>query len=355
MTKTAFTGGGTMGHVTPNLALIPELQKKGYSIIYIGSRNENEKKVVSDLGVKFYSIKTGKFRRYFDLKNITDIFNIISGFISSLKILRKQKPDLLFSKGGFVSVPVVFSAYLLKIPVILHESNITIGLANRLCIPFAKLICYSFEETKKYLGQKDMTLTGIPIRPGLLDGNKEKGYKICGFTETKPVLLIIGGSQGSRIINNKVYENLNELLKDFQVCHICGNDGVKSELLGLTGYKAFEYVHEDLKDIFAITDLVLSRAGATAIFELLALNKPNLLVPISANRSRGDQIKNAVQFEKKGFSRVIVEEELSGERLLKELRKTYERSEEVIKYMKEDTRLNSNKMIIELIDKYKKG
>ena len=307
------------------------------------------------MDVDFFSIKAGKLRRYFDLKNITDIFKIISGFFSSINILIRQKPDLLFSKGGFVSVPVVFSAYLLRIPVILHESDITIGLANRLCIPFAKLICYSFEETKKYLNKKNIEMTGIPIRPELLEGSKEKGYEICGFTEEKPVLLIVGGSQGSRIINENIYNILEDLLLDFQVCHICGNDGVRKDLLELPGYKAFEYVHEDLKHIFAMADIVLSRAGATAMFELLALRKPNLLIPLSANKSRGDQLKNAEQFEKKGFSRVILEEDLYGERLLKELKKTYENLVETIKLMSQDTRPGSNKMIISAIDKYKKG
>jgi UDP-N-acetylglucosamine--N-acetylmuramyl-(pentapeptide) pyrophosphoryl-undecaprenol N-acetylglucosamine transferase len=351
MPKIAFTGGGSMGHVTPVLALVPGLAGMGYEIIFIGSKNENEKKVVSDSGIVFYSIRAGKLRRYFDLKNIKDFVNIFFGFSDALKILRKEKPDIVFSKGGYISTPVVFAAYILKIPVILHESDITPGLANRLSAPFAKTICCSFDATAGYFNKKKTIMTGIPIRKELFEGDMQKGLLLCGFTRQKPVLLVMGGSQGSRMINDSIYGVLDALLEKFQVCHLVGKDGIRKEFESLCGYKAFTYVDKDMKDIMAAADIILSRAGATSIFEYLALRKPNLLIPLSVKKSRGDQVKNAEEFLKKGYSRVIPEEELCADRLMDAITEIYMDRKSIMACMSVDNRPDSNNILIGLIEK----
>ena len=310
MIRIVLTGGGTSGHVTPNIALVPELSKIGYDISYIGSRNGIEKELVEKVGVAYYSINTGKLRRYFDLKNITDIFRVADGLRQAYFLLGRLKPDIVFSKGGFVSCPVVWAAWLRKIPVVIHESDMTPGLTNKLSIPFAKKVCYTFPESARYITKEKGVLTGIPIRGSLLSGNKNEGGKLCGFTDSKPVIAVIGGSLGSEKINGIVRNVLQSLLKDFNVCHICGKGNVKPEFNGTGGYKQFEYLADGLPHIFALADMVVSRAGATVLFELLALKKPNLLIPLSRAASRGDQILNAQSFEKRGFSRVLPEEEL---------------------------------------------
>ena len=288
--KIVLTGGGTAGHITPNIALLPELEKAGYEVFYIGSYDGMEKRLMADYHIPYYGIATGKFRRYFDLKNFSDPFRVLKGFSEARKILKELQPDVVFSKGGFVSVPVVRAAASLKIPCVIHESDMTPGLANKLCIPVARKVCCNFPETLKSLPAEKSILTGSSIREELLHGNKEAARKLCGFHSDKPVLMIIGGSLGSAVINQSVREALPKLLDDFQIVHICGKDKIDNLLLKTPGYKQFEYVKDDLKDIFAMADIVVSRAGANAICELLALKKPNLLIPLSAGASRGDQI-----------------------------------------------------------------
>lgn len=285
--KIVLTGGGTAGHVTPNIALLPHLKELGYDIFYIGSYDGIEKKLISDFEIPYYGISTGKFRRYFDVKNFTDPFRVVKGYSEARKILKEIQPDLVFSKGGFVSVPVVRAAASLDIPSIIHESDMTPGLANKLCIPVADKICCNFPETLKLLPEGKAALTGSPIREELAKGNKIAAYDLCGFHPSKPVLMVIGGSLGAAAINKTVREALPELLKDFQVVHICGKEKVDNLLLNTKGYKQFEYVKGELKDLFAMADLVISRAGANSICELLALKKPNLLIPLPAASSRG--------------------------------------------------------------------
>ena len=285
--KIVLTGGGTAGHITPNIALLPRLEQKGYDVFYIGSYDGMEKRLMADFQIPYYGISTGKFRRYFDLKNFTDPFRVLKGFAEARKILKDIQPDLVFSKGGFVAVPVVRAAASLKIPCVIHESDMTPGLANKLCIPVAKKVCCNFPETLRTLPASKAILTGSPIREELLHGNREAAYRLCGFDSSKPVLMVIGGSLGSAAINQAVRESLPALLADFQIVHICGKDKIDNLLLNTNGYRQFEYLKTELKDVFAMADVVVSRAGANAICELLALKKPNLLIPLSAGASRG--------------------------------------------------------------------
>lgn len=356
MKKIVLTGGGTAGHVTPNMALIPELQKQGYEVHYIGSYEGIESKLIADLGIPYYGISSGKLRRYIDLKNISDPFKVIKGLHQARRLLRKIKPDVVFSKGGFVSVPVVVAAKSRKIPCIIHESDMTPGLANKICIPCASRVCTNFPETMKHLPPEKAVLTGSPIREELFHGDKAKGLAFCGFDSSKPVILIIGGSLGAVAVNNAVRNILPELLKKYQVIHLCGKDKIESSLNGTKGYVQFEYIKEELCDLMAAADIMISRAGANAICEILALRKPNILIPLSAQASRGDQILNAASFEKAGYSIVIQEEDVTDEKLLAAVNQAYDNREEYIKAMKRSQLNNSIEKIVGLINEAaKKG
>lgn len=314
MKKIVLTGGGTAGHVTPNIALLPSLRAEGYDILYIGSYDGMEKSLIEAEQVPYRGISTGKFRRYFSLKNFTDPFRVIKGYFEARRILREYRPDVLFSKGGFVSVPVVLAAGRQKIPVIIHESDMTPGLANKLCFRSAKKICCNFPETMKLLPAGKAVLSGSPIRKELTEGDRLAGLKFAGLSANRPVLLMMGGSSGSVVINQALRSILPRLLPQFQVIHLCGK-GRLDPSLHMEGYVQYEYISRELKDLMAAADLVLSRAGANAICELLALHKPNILVPLSAAVSRGDQILNARSFEKQGFSYVLEEEQMNADSL----------------------------------------
>lgn len=350
MKKIVMTGGGTAGHVTPNIALMPALKEAGYDIQYIGSYNGIEKGLIEAQGIPYIGIDSGKLRRYFDIKNFSDPFRVIRGFGQAISLMHKIKPDIVFSKGGFVSVPVVLAAKVCGIPAIIHESDITPGLANKIAIKGAKKVCCNFPETLKYLPADKAVLTGSPIRRELLSGNKENAYKLCGFpTENKPVLLIIGGSLGSRTINEAVRKILPKLLKDFHIIHLCGKGNLDESLIGTVGYTQFEYVSAELTDMLALADLAISRAGANSICELLALHKPNILIPLSAAASRGDQILNANSFEKQGFSYVIKEEDVTDEVLLSAVREVYDNRQKYIDTMSNSGQMDSIGTILELI------
>lgn len=314
-----FTGGGSAGHVIVNLSLIPILQSDGWEVDYIGSKDGIERKLIGQLqNVTYFPISTGKLRRYMSLENMKDPFKVLKGTFQAWKIIGKRKPLIIFSKGGFVSVPVVMAAKMRRIPAVIHESDFTPGLANKLAIPFAKKILATFPETTKYLPEKKSEYVGAVIREELFQGNKADGLAYCGLVSGKPVLLVMGGSVGSRNINQRVRESLPTLLETFQIIHICGA-GNKEEAYAQEGYCQFEYVQEELKDIFACTDLVISRAGSNAIFEFLALNIPMLLIPLSRSASRGDQIMNAEVFAEKQYARVLEEESLTKERFIEEI------------------------------------
>ncbi len=349
MKKIVMTGGGTAGHVTPNLALVPLLKEAGYEISYIGSYNGIEKQLVEDAGITYYGISSGKLRRYFDWKNFSDPFRVIKGFWEAKSIIKKIKPDVVFSKGGFVTVPVVIAAGRQHIPAIIHESDMTPGLANKLAIPFASKVCCNFPETVNYLPEGKAVHTGSPIRSELFSGSKEAGLSFCGFTADKPVLLIMGGSIGSRFINNAVWGSLDELLETFQIVHLVGKGNINNDVVGKKGYQQYEFISEQLNDVFAMTDMMISRAGANSISEILALKIPNILIPLSAAASRGDQILNAASYEKQGFSTVIQEEELTAELLLNSVKDVYSRREEIRTRMSESKLLDANKVILDLI------
>ncbi len=316
MKKIVMTGGGTAGHVTPNIALLPSLREAGYEISYIGSYEGIEKRLIEEQNIPYYGIASGKLRRYFDPKNFTDPFKVVKGLGQAVSLLRKIKPDIVFSKGGFVSVPVVLAAKICHIPAIIHESDITPGLANKIAIPGATKVCCNFPETLKYLPKEKAVFTGSPIRQELLSGNADAALSFCKLpAKSKPVLLIIGGSTGSKVINTIVRASLPSLLKNYLVIHLCGKNNLDTSYDGTAGYVQLEYAGKELADLFALSDIVISRAGANAIFELLALRKPNILIPLSAAASRGDQILNANSFQNSGYSYVLEEEKLSMETL----------------------------------------
>ena len=350
MKKIVMTGGGTAGHVTPNIALLPRLKELGYDISYIGSYNGIEKRLMEEQGIPYYGISSGKLRRYFDPKNFSDPVKVVKGFNQAVRLMHKLKPDVVFSKGGFVSVPVVLAAKMCHIPAIIHESDMTPGLANRIAIPGAVKVCCNFPETIKYLPEGKAVLSGSPIRQELLKGNPISALDYCGFTANKPVILIIGGSTGSRVINDCIREMLPDLLEKYQVIHLCGKGNLDDSLKEKEGYAQFEYAGAELKDMFALSDLVISRAGANSICELLALHKPNILIPLSANASRGDQILNAKSFEKQGYSYVIEEEQMSRETLAAAIQTVTEKKADYIKAMSESDQLSSIDTITGLIE-----
>ena len=350
MKHIVLTGGGTAGHVTPNIALIPKLQEKGFQISYIGSYNGIEKSLIQELGIPYYGISSGKLRRYFDIKNFSDPFRVLKGYSQAKKLMKQLKPDVVFSKGGFVTVPVVLAAKKRKIPAIIHESDMTPGLANKLCLSSATKICCNFPETVSTLPADKAVLTGTPIRQELLHGDKEAARNFCGFSSDKPVLLVIGGSLGAASVNENVRKILPELLKEFQVIHLCGKGKTDSSLEHIAGYVQYEYIKEELPDLFALADIVISRAGANAICELNALAKPNLLIPLSANASRGDQILNARSFERQGYSMVLEEEEITESVLMDSIRKLYENRNSYIEAMQSSKQLDSINQIVSIIE-----
>lgn len=333
MSKILLTGGGTAGHVTPNIALIPLLKEAGFEIEYMGSYNGIEKSLIEKEGIPYTGISSGKFRRYLSAKNFSDLFRILKGFSEAKKHLKASKPDIIFSKGGYVSVPVIHAASKLGIPIVIHESDLTPGLANKLSIPKATKVCYNFPETKDYVPEGKSVHTGLPVRATLLSGNPHTGYEFCGFTEDKPMLMIIGGSLGAARINEAVREALDELLKTFCVAHVCGKGKVDESLENIPNYKQFEYVDEELPDLFAAASLIISRAGANVIYEILALKKPSLLIPLGTDQSRGDQILNARSFKRRGFSENLLEEELSRESLINDVFEVFNNKESYIKAM----------------------
>ncbi len=355
-----LTGGGSAGHVMPHLALLPRLRAVGVEIHYVGQAGQQvarpkgsalsvaegkalspiEWTLIAPTGLPYHGIDAGKFRRYFDLQNVTDLFRIAHGFIQSLGLVRRLRPTLLFSKGGFVTPPLVWATWLMRhtlgppTRIVIHESDLTPGLANRLCMPFADRICYSFPETGEHLPPDKAVYTGIPIRASLLEGDGATGRRLCGFptADGRPCVLVIGGSQGAAAINQAVYAASEDLVKTFNVCHICGpgESNVKFANLTLPNFKYFSYVGEELAHLYAMADVVVARAGATTLFELLALRKPNLLIPLSLGASRGDQIENAASFARQGFSHVLDEADLTPTTLVQRLHQAYAEREAMI-------------------------
>lgn len=326
-----FTGGGTAGHVTPNLALIEAAQKEGWEMAYIGAKDSVEQKMIHNINVPFYAVKSGKLRRYFSWKNFLDPFNILLGIAQSWHLMGKLKPDVVFSKGGFVAFPVVFAAWLRRIPVVAHESDMSPGLANRLSFPFVDKICLTFAAAKSHFKQQDRTeVTGTPIRAQLFQGNKQKGLDLCGFNAEKPCLMLMGGSQGASGLNQVLRQALPQLTRQFQIIHLCGQGKVDPSLADNPSYCQFEYANEELPDLFAAADVLVSRSGANSLYEILALKKPHVLIPLSKKVSRGDQIQNARYFRDIGLSTVIDEDKLDEMNLIAAVEHVYQNRDEII-------------------------
>lgn len=349
-----FTGGGTAGHVTVNMALIPIFQKEGYTIDYIGSHDGIERELIGQMNdVTYHPISTGKLRRYMSIENFKDPFKVMKGVMQAWKIIGKTKPDIIFSKGGFVSVPVVLAAKLRRVPTIIHESDYTPGLANKLSIPFVNQVLTTFPETLEYVPEKKSTYVGAVVREELFTGSEEVGYKLTGFTKRKPVLLVMGGSSGSAKLNTIIRNCLDDILQNFQVIHICGTGQLDSSI-NQEGYVQYEYVQDALKDMFAITDYVVSRAGSNAIFEFLALQIPMLLIPLSRAASRGDQIVNAKSFAKQRFAQVIEEESLEEETFVSELEQLRQMGPIIVDHMQNYKQSEALDKVVEIIHKYRK-
>ena len=349
MKKIILTGGGTAGHVTPNLALLPSLRKEEFEIHYIGSYNGIERRLIEDAGIPYDGISSGKLRRYFDIKNFSDPLRVLKGYGQAKRLMKQYHPDIVFSKGGFVSVPVVLAAKHYKIPVIIHESDMTPGLTSKICIPAAKKVCCNFPETLNYLPKDKAVLSGSPIREELLTGDRLSGLQYAGLSANRPVILVIGGSLGSVTVNHAVRSILPKLLSQFQVIHICGKGNLDESLIGTSGYVQYEYVDKPLRHLFAAADLIISRAGANSICEILALRKPNILIPLSAAASRGDQILNANSFAKQGFSTVLEEEVLTSDTLYQAVSDTYKKRTAFIEAMEKSTLNNAVETIMNLI------
>ncbi len=317
--RIVLTGGGTAGHVTPHLSLIPRLKALDYDIHYIGTQNGIEHEMIAKIpGITYHAVQSGKLRRYFSLQNFTDPFRVLWGAFQSVGLMLKLKPDVCFSKGGFVSVPVVIGAWLCRVPAVCHESDLTPGLANRICAKFASRVATTFEECAAALGSKAV-MTGTPMRPELFQGSRGAGLALMGFTGQKPILLMTGGSLGAQSVNKCLREALPGLLPTMDVMHLCGKGNLEDALADTCGYCQKEFLSEELPDALATADIVLSRAGSNTLSELLALHKPMLLVPYPLGASRGDQIQNAESYRKKGLARVLPQEDMTADSLTREL------------------------------------
>ncbi|GAA0351230.1 UDP-N-acetylglucosamine--N-acetylmuramyl-(pentapeptide) pyrophosphoryl-undecaprenol N-acetylglucosamine transferase [Bacillus horti] len=316
---------------------------------YIGSEEGIEKQMISAIdGVHYYGIATGKLRRYFDLQNIKDPFKVLKGIFQASKIIRRLKPNVIFSKGGFVSVPVVLGGWMNRVPILIHESDYTPGLANKIALPFVSKVLLTFPETKQFVNEKKAQYIGSVVREELKQGNAHKAQEKLGFSPTKPVLLVMGGSLGARKINETVRSHLETLLERFQIVHLCGKGSVDPSL-NMKGYAQFEFLQEELADVLALTDVVISRAGSNSIFEFLALKKPMLLIPLSRKASRGDQILNAKSFAKSGYCHMLEEEDLTDETFLKAVEAVYRDSETFIQTMKKAQVENTTAEVLDII------
>ena len=354
MKKIVMTGGGTGGHVTPNLALIPRLQADGWEVHYIGGANSAEQELISRVpGVTFYTVAVGKLRRYFDLKNFSDPFRVIKGVAQATAIIRRIQPNVVFSKGGFVSVPVVYGAKLNGVPVVTHESDLTPGLANKLCLPFARVQCCTFPEAVKYSKGKGI-YTGTPIRPEVLRGSREAGLARFGFSANLPVLMVVGGSSGAQAVNECVRAALPKLTQSFQVLHLCGKGNADPGLADVKNYAQCEYLNEEMADAYACADVVVSRAGSNSLCELLALRKPALLIPYPSSASRGDQILNAKSFESRGLSRVLDQAEMTPDTLTAAIAGLYHDRGALYDAMAAEGAVNGVDAVLEQIYKYAK-
>lgn len=352
MKRIVLTGGGTAGHVSPNQALIPHLEREGWEIHYIGTKAGIERTLIEPIsGVTYHAVSSGKLRRYFDWKNFTDPFRVIAGAFQSFNIIRKLKPSIVFSKGGFVSVPVVIGAALCGVPVVMHESDITPGLANKICKPFSKAICTTFPECAKLLGSKGIE-TGTPLRAQIFSGTREKGLALTGFDGSRPILMMIGGSLGAQSVNAVLREALPALTQKFDVLHVCGKGNLVPELSSMPGYRQFEYLTDELPSAFACADILLSRAGSNSLSEILALKKPALLIPYHSGR--GDQVLNANSLKARGLAHVMIQSDLTAKTLVPAINALYEERELLTQRIAALPDADGTKAVLDQIHKYTK-
>ncbi len=350
MKRIVLTGGGSAGHVTPNLALVPGLLERGYEVHYIGSVDGVERSLLADEpDINYHPIACGKLRRYKSLKNLSDPFRVIQGLGQARKLLKELRPHVVFSKGGYVAVPVVLAAASRKVPIVAHESDYTPGLANKIAQPYAKVLCTTFPETAE--GRENAVYTGALLREKVFSGNRRRGLELLGFNGQKPVMLVMGGSLGAQAINEAVWEGFKRLKIRFDVVHLCGKGHLNPQMEGEAGYRQLEYADESLPDLFAAADLFVSRAGSNSIFELLALQKPNLLIPLPLSASRGDQLLNARSFEKRGFSKVLPQEELDEDTLYTATADLFENRVRYIEAMRREGYRNALASVLDIIDK----
>lgn len=350
MKKLLLTGGGTAGHVTPNMAIIPKLKEK-YELYYIGSYNGIERELIGGTGIKYKAISTGKLRRYFSLENFLDFFRVFRGIVQSYIYIKKIKPQLLFSKGGFVAVPAVLAAKLCNVPIVCHESDLSPGIATRISAKFAKKICCTFEECAKLFGSRGVH-SGTPLRESLFTGSAQRAkekYKL----DDKPVILIMGGSQGALAVNNAIHSIIDEITKKYNVIHLCGEGKVNNDLLNKDSYIQIEYLKDELADVLSLADIIISRAGSNSIEELHSLQKPMLLIPLPMTSvSRGDQIQNAKSYAEKGFAHLLMQEDMNEENLLKAIDKLYSERNKLIDNMNQNPAKQGRDIVINLIDEY---
>lgn len=349
MKRIVLTGGGTAGHVTPHLSLIPRLKEQGYDIHYIGTEKGIEHQMIAQIpGVTYHAVKSGKLRRYFSLQNFTDPFRVIAGAFQSVALMHRLKPNVLFSKGGFVSVPVVVGAWLCRVPAVCHESDLTPGLANRICARFATRVATTFPECAKALGDKGVH-TGTPLRPELFQGSRAAGLALSGFDGTKPVLLMTGGSLGAQSVNKCLRQALPELLPHMDVMHLCGKGNLDESLMNTPGYCQKEFLSAEMPDALAMADIVLSRAGSNTLSELLALHKPMLLVPYPLSASRGDQIENAKSYQRQGLARVLMQEDMTPETMTRALLSLLEDRQQLLENLEACPVQDGTQAVLDLI------
>jgi len=349
MKKILLTGGGTAGHVIPNIALLPQLKAMGFEIHYAGSEAGIEKGIVEQAELPYHAISSGKLRRYLSMKNVTDAFRVLKGLSDANRLIKQLRPSVCFSKGGFVTVPIVIACWKNKVPVIIHESDMTLGLANKIAVKFASKICVTFPETMARVSKKKAVHTGTPIRKELFTGERQKGARLCNFPTEKPVVLVMGGSLGSVKINTCLRQALPAILEQFNVIHLCGKNNL-DEQINLSGYKQFEYLSDEMPHVLAFADVIASRAGSNSINEFLALRKPALLIPLSKKASRGDQILNANSFNSHGFSAVMEEDSMTAETLSQAILNLYTNRGAYIAAMKKSPATDGVGQVLKVIE-----
>ncbi len=349
--RVVVTGGGSSGHVTPALAVVERGQERGWSVSYIGSKDGIERGLVEGAGLDYYWIPVGKLRRYFSLRNFIDPLFVITGVLKATALIRRLRPQVVFSKGGFVSFPVVVGAWLNKVPVVAHESDTTPGLANRISMPFIEVLCVANEETRAHVREGvRVEVTGSPLRKALFAGDRLRGQRTFALDPALRTLLVFGGSLGARTINQAIRALLPTLEDGLQVIHVCGKGNLDRALEDHPRYRQHEYLREEFPDALACADLAVCRAGANSIAELIALELPAIIVPLSASQSRGDQLENAERFAAAGFGWVLKDEELRAQTLAEAIAYGFGKRDAAIAAMRASPQSSAAQTIVSIVE-----